>query len=209
MAGPYEPSVLPGARRVWWVGALLGVVAIALGVVTLAWPHATIKVVGVAFGAYLLLAGLTHTGLALFASGYPMLYRLFAAVVGVVLMIVGILCLRYVLRSVVLLVIVVAIGWLLDGITEIVLAVTSPDDPVRGWRLGAGVAYVLAAVVALIWPKLTLAAFVVFGGVVLLVVGLALIAVAIGSGRALRRKLDLARSDGRVRSGDDVRPSFS
>src|SRR6478609_5660064 len=45
------------ARRGWWFLLIFGIVAIVIGVVVLAWPSQTLRVVGVLFGIYLLVSG--------------------------------------------------------------------------------------------------------------------------------------------------------
>jgi len=53
---------LPGplqqlARNAWQAVLLIGVSAVLLGIMALAWPHATLVVIGVLFGIYLLVSG--------------------------------------------------------------------------------------------------------------------------------------------------------
>lgn len=99
---------------------------------------------------------------------------------------------RNVLASAVLLIVFVAIGWLLDGIIEVAAALAGPDDPLRVWRLTAGAVYLVAGVVVLIWPALSLRVFLVVGAVALIVVGLAQAAVSFGAARAARGTMDVA-----------------
>jgi short repeat uncharacterized protein DUF308 len=91
-----------------------------------------------------------------------------------------------VFASAVLLMVFVAIGWLVDGVVEIAVALAGADDPLRRWRLTAGVHYVAAAVVVLVWPALSLKTFLSVGAVALIVIGVAQVAVTIGSARAAR-----------------------
>jgi uncharacterized membrane protein HdeD (DUF308 family) len=199
------------ARRVWWVHALLGVAAIALGVAALAWPDATIRVVGFLFGLHLLVNGVLRAVLGFVVDGPPLLYRFLAIVFGILTAIVGIVCLRNVLTSAVLLVLFVGIGWLLDGLVEIMLGVVGKRDPLRGWRIGAGVAFVAAGVVVLTRPAPTLDAFVWLGGIVLLVVGIAQALEAIWAARAARSKASRVGGSAAVgrlggRTSSPVRP---
>ena len=95
---------------------------------------------------------MVRAGLCLMVPGYPTLYRVLGVVFGVLSAIVGIICMRNVFASAVLLVVFVAIGWLLDGIIEIAAALLGPEDPVRTGRIAAGLLYFVAATVVLIWP---------------------------------------------------------
>jgi uncharacterized membrane protein HdeD (DUF308 family) len=163
----------------WWLQLLLGVAAVGLGIAALVWPAATVRVVGTIFGLNLLLAGIFHTATALLRVRESPMYRVFGTVIGVLLAVIGLVCLRDVMRSAVLLALVVSIGWLLDGVTEIVLGLSSPHDPRRGWRIVAGGGYVLAALVVFVWPALSLATFLSVGAIILIVYGIAHVAAAV------------------------------
>jgi uncharacterized membrane protein HdeD (DUF308 family) len=178
---PSEPEL-----RYWWLSGLLGVAAIAVGVAALTWPGATLRVAGFLFGLNLLITGLVRAVLCLVVSGYPVLYRVLGVVFGVLTAVVGAICLRNVFASAVLLMVFVAIGWLFDGMVEIAVALAGADDPLRRWRITAGVFYVVAAVLVLVWPALSLKTFLSVGAVALMVIGVAQVAVTIGSARAAR-----------------------
>jgi uncharacterized membrane protein HdeD (DUF308 family) len=128
-------------------------------------------------------AGLARTAVLLFSTGYPMLNRILGIIFGVFVAIVGILCLRNVAGSVALLLVIVAIGWLLDGLAEIVLAIGS-DDSAKSWRIAFGVVAMLAAIGLLIWPGIGLTAFLLIGATTLCFLGLCLVFVAIAGLRA-------------------------
>ncbi|MEU4426587.1 DUF308 domain-containing protein [Actinoplanes sp. NPDC024001] len=170
--------------RTWnWVQLVTGLLTLVLGVVAFAWPEATLRVVGFLFGLNLLVAGLARTAVLLFSAGYPMLNRILGIIFGVFVAIVGILCLRNVAGSVALLLLIVAIGWLLDGLAEIVLAIGS-DRAGRGWRIGVGAVAMLAAIGLLIWPGIGLATFLFIGATLLCFLGICLMFVAIAGLRA-------------------------
>jgi uncharacterized membrane protein HdeD (DUF308 family) len=179
--GPPEPGL-----RYWWLSGLLGLAAIAIGIAALTWPGATLRVAGFLFGLNLLVTGLVRAVLCLVVSGYPVLYRLLGVVFGVLTAVVGVICLRNVFASAVLLMVFVAIGWIFDGVVEIAVALAGAEDPLRRWRITAGVLYVATAVVVLVWPALSLKAFLSVGAVALIVIGVAQVAITIGSARAAR-----------------------
>jgi membrane protein len=179
------PAVLRGRH---WLQLAAGILAIAVGVTAIAWPSATVQVLGVLFGLNLLVTGAIRAGLLLFVPGYPLLYRVVGIVFGVLTAIVGILCLRNVTASVVLLVVVVAIGWILDGLVSIVLAVgRGGEHGGSGWGVATGLALVLAAVALLVWPKVGLTTLVAIGATVLIFVGIGQVVSALGGMREERR----------------------
>lgn len=173
-----------------WLRLGLGVLTIGIAVAALAWPAATVRVVGILFGVNLLITGLVRAGLMLVVAAYPVPYRVIAALFGVLTAALGVLCLRNVGASAVLLVLIVGIGWLLDGVTELALGLAGGRDPLRGWRFGIGVAAVLASVAVMLWPVLSLDSFVAIAAVFFVVIGAAEIAAAVS---ALRRRTDAAR----------------
>jgi uncharacterized membrane protein HdeD (DUF308 family) len=170
-----------------WLQLLVGVLAIAVGIAAFVWPSATIQVVGVLFGLNLLVTGLIRAGLLLFVPGYPALYRVVGIVAGVLIALVGVFCLANITTSLVLLLIVVALGWLLDGIVQIFLAVGRSGEAGGGWQIVTGLALLLGGVAVLVWPKFGLATFIAIGGTVLLLVGTGHVITAVAGLRSSRR----------------------
>jgi uncharacterized membrane protein HdeD (DUF308 family) len=172
---------VPDVRWWRWVRLVLGIVAIVVGVAAFAWPTATVRVVGLLFGLNLIITGTVRTVLLPFAPGYPLLYRLVGGIVGVLTAFVGFLCIRNVTGSVKLLLVVVAVGWLLDGLTELFLGIGDRGAAGRGWRITAGLGSIVAALVVLVWPQLTLATFLAVGAIILVVVGVAQVVASLRS----------------------------
>ncbi|GAA3383631.1 HdeD family acid-resistance protein [Cryptosporangium minutisporangium] len=167
--------------RAWnWVQLAAGIVTIVLGIVAFAWPDATLRVVAFLFGLNLLATGVSRTALMFFTTGTPLLHRILGIIFGVFVAIVGILCMRNVTGSLALLLVIVAIGWLLDGLAAIVLAVGS-GGPAKGWRIALGVGAMIASIALLVWPGLSLTAFLYIGATTLIVLGVGLTYVAIAA----------------------------
>jgi uncharacterized membrane protein HdeD (DUF308 family) len=181
------PNFPPIAENRHWLGLFVGVLAIGVGIAAFAWPSATVQVIAFLFGLNLLVTGLIRAGLLLFVPGYPLLYRFLGITFGVLTAIVGILCLRNITGSVMLLLVVVAIGWLLDGLVELFLAVGRPKEPGSGVRIAMGLLMILGAIAILVWPKLGLGSFVFIGATVLCFVGAGHVISAIGGLRADHR----------------------
>ena len=184
---PAAPGLPQIAENRHWLGLFMGVLAIGLGIAAFTWPSATIQVVAVLFGLNLLVTGLIRAGLLLFVPGYPVLHRLLGITFGVLTAIVGILCLRNIAGSVVLLLVVIAIGWLLDGLVSIFLALGRPKEAGAGARIATGLFMILGAIAILVWPGLGLKTFVFIGATVLVFVGAGQVIVAISGLRAGHR----------------------
>ncbi|GAB1642213.1 HdeD family acid-resistance protein [Krasilnikovia sp. MM14-A1259] len=169
-----------------WLRLTVGVFALMVGVAAFAWPDATVRVIGFLFGLNLVLTGSIHAVLLLFVPGYPMLFRVLGITFGVLTALVGILCLRNITASLALLLVIVAIGWLLDGLVQIFMAIGRSAEGARGWRITSGVIMVLGAVAVLVWPHIGLATFVFVGATILVFVGIAQVVIAIAGMRAAR-----------------------
>jgi uncharacterized membrane protein HdeD (DUF308 family) len=184
---PAVPRFPPIAENRHWLGLFMGVLAIGVGIAAFAWPSATVQVIGFLFGLNLLVTGLIRAGLLLFVPGYPLLYRLLGITFGVLTAIVGILCLRNIAGSVVLLLVVIAIGWLLDGLVGIFLALGRPEEAGGGARIATGLLIIIGAIAILVWPGLGLGTFIFIGATVLIFVGAGHVISAVGGLRAGHR----------------------
>ncbi|MEY9871276.1 uncharacterized membrane protein HdeD (DUF308 family) [Streptacidiphilus sp. MAP12-33] len=166
---------LPGplqqlARSAWQVVLVLGVLTLLLGVAVLAWPKATLTVVGVLFGLYLVLAGVFQL-VAAFGTHVSTSLRVMAFISGALSILLGLFCFRGALESILLLALWIGIGWLFRGITHTVAAASDPYMPARGWQIFAGVLTAIGGVVVLVWPFHSIAVLTVFTGIWLLVMG--------------------------------------
>jgi len=174
---------LPGplqqlARNAWQAVLLIGVCAVLLGIMVLAWPHATLVVVGVLFGLYLLVSGVMQL-VAAFGTHAEASLRVLAFISGALSILLGVFCFRGALESILLLAIWIGIAWLFRGISQTAAAASDPAMPARGWQLFAGVVGILAGVVVLSSPLSSIHILTVFEGIWLLVTGVVEIATAL------------------------------
>ncbi|MEU1369221.1 DUF308 domain-containing protein [Streptomyces sp. NPDC005803] len=147
-----------------------GVVAAAVGLVTLIWPGATLAVVGTLFGVYLLAYGVTQL-VGAFGPHAPGSSRALLVLSGSLSVLLGLMSFRSVAQSVLLLAVWIGFGWLLSGITMTVTAVSGPDRPLRAWSGLLGVLTLLAGLTVVIWPFSSIATLAIVAGVWLVVIG--------------------------------------
>ncbi|WP_433788883.1 HdeD family acid-resistance protein [Actinoplanes sp. CA-252034] len=165
--------------RTWtWLRLAAGVLAVGVGILAFAWPQATLRVVAFLFGLNLLIAGGIRILQMFVADGLPALHRVAGILLGLLVAGAGIVCLADVTRSLSLMLLIVAIGWLFDGIGEIFLSLGRRSAG-GGWRIVVGLFAVLGALALLIWPGLGLAGFVLVGATTLVFGGICLIAASI------------------------------
>ncbi|MFG2824049.1 HdeD family acid-resistance protein [Kitasatospora sp. NPDC048365] len=159
------------AKIAWEAVLIGGLISLALGVVVIAWPKETLTVIGVLFGIYLLVIGVVQL-VAAFGTHVSTAMRVLAFISGALCVMLGLLCFRSAVRSLVLLGLWIGIGWLFRGITQLAAAASDHAMPQRGWQIFAGVLNVLGGILLMVWPVESITALAVLTGCVLLVLGL-------------------------------------
>ncbi|MEV7566587.1 HdeD family acid-resistance protein [Streptomyces tanashiensis] len=154
----------------WQALLVAGLVSLILGVLVLAWPKATLTVVGVLFGLYLLFSGVVQL-VAAFGTHATTALRVMAFVSGALSILLGLFCFRGATQSILLLALWIGIGWLFRGIMQTVAAASDPAMPARGWQIFLGIVSALAGIVLIVSPLESAAVLTVLGGIWLLVVG--------------------------------------
>ncbi|MBY8880695.1 HdeD family acid-resistance protein [Actinacidiphila acidipaludis] len=174
------------ANRGWQIVLTTGLAAIALGIVALAWPGATLRVVGVLFGIYLLIAGVFQLAAA-FGSHVPGHLRALHFLVGALSIVLGLICFRGTLESILLLALWIGFGWLLRGVMLTVTAASAPGMPARGWMFFWGIVGTLAGIALIVSPFTSIAALTLTVGVIAVVLGVVEVFYAV------RMRLDIGR----------------
>jgi len=179
-------SVADGVGRHWALPVVLGALTLLAGVGVLVWPRATIGVIAVVVGLHLIINGVIRIVQSFAAEGAGGGERLLLALVGVLSLLIGVLCLRNILQTVATVVVLVGVFWLVAGVIDIVAGLSPGSVPARGWRLVTGAAAVVAGIVILAYPDISLGALTVVLGVWLLLYGGILIATGIAMWRQSR-----------------------
>ncbi|MFG2453597.1 HdeD family acid-resistance protein [Streptomyces sp. NPDC048512] len=179
------------SRSAWQAVLAAGVAALALGVIVLIWPGASLLVAGILFGLYLVVSGILQL-VAAFGTHVATSLRVMAFISGALSIVLGLFCFRGATQSILLLALWIGIGWLFRGITQTLAAASDPSVPARGWQIVLGIISFLAGVVLIVSPFESVAVLTVVGGIWLIAVGVTEIVVAfrIRSGaRAIPRSL--------------------
>jgi uncharacterized membrane protein HdeD (DUF308 family) len=186
--------IMPASARMSWVAVACGGLAmIAVGVMLLVWPSASLGVVAVLIGA------------AIVASGVVALYEGFTAraesggmraayvVIGLLAVIVGIYCIRNTALTLVLVAFVAGVYFILHGIAQIGVAATV-KVPGRGVRAVLGVFSLAAGILMVVWPGITLVILFTLVAAWLLLYGVALCALAFSLRRAAKGAVSTSRA---------------
>lgn len=154
----------------WQILLTMGLATIALGVVIFAWPGETLRVVGVLFGIYLLVIGVFQLASA-FGTHVPRHLRALHFLTGALSVLLGLICFRGTLESILLLALWIGFGWLLRGIMVTATAASAPDIPARSWQLFFGIITSVAGIVLIVSPFASIAALTLAVGIMAVVLG--------------------------------------
>ena len=152
-----------------WV-LTFAILTLILGIIVVAWPHATVKLVAFLFGLQLFVGGVFALVRMFTRSGEGS--RALFAVLGILGILVGIFVLRHLFETVVILVVLLGVYWVLHGIIELIVALDHKGMPGRGVNIVMGLLGFVAGVVVLSWPAPTLLVLVWVLGLWLIVYGL-------------------------------------
>ncbi|MEV4433048.1 DUF308 domain-containing protein [Streptomyces sp. NPDC049555] len=170
--GPGEPyGNLVGLAHAGWQALLgAGIASTAVGAAVLAWPQASLQVVGVLFGLYLLLIGALQLAGA-FAAHIPGALRVLGFVSGGLCVLLGLVCFRGPAQSILLLALWIGFGWLLRGVMLAGVALSVKELPARGWQVFVGFLNVVAGILMIDLPFHSIAVLTVVTGIFLVVMG--------------------------------------
>lgn len=194
-----DPLLATAARKSWPAVAVGALGMIALGVILLVWPHASLTVVAILIGAAILVSGLARMWEGLTASNRSGGMRAAYVVIGIVAVLAGLYCLRHHSLSLFLLTFLISVYFIAHGIADIGVAVSVPV-PGRGIRAVLGICSLAAGIIILVWPAITLVLLLTIAAAWLLFYGLVLGGLAFSLWRA-GRSLTRPSSSSRVAAG--------
>jgi uncharacterized membrane protein HdeD (DUF308 family) len=158
--------------RHWgWIMAF-GAVTLLAGIAVLVWPVPTILVLALLFGIQLIVSGIFRFVTALASDDLTGGTRMLLALLGVLSFIIGLYALRHVLLTIVALALLLGIFWIVNGAIEIFTALAHRGMYGRGWAACTGILSVIAGLITLIVPGITLLGLAIVLGVWLVVFGI-------------------------------------
>jgi len=168
--------------RSWKLLLALGVLTTILGIVVLVEPGVSLVVIAVLIGVELFVSGVIRLIRSLATSSET--NRVLSAVIGIVLMLVGLFLIRHV--DITLLTVAVLTGafWIVFGIAEIfgiadtIDGLSEPDNTAGLWSVLLGIVTLLAGIVLLAYPVASLFVVALLAGIGLILRGLVQIGIA-------------------------------
>jgi uncharacterized membrane protein HdeD (DUF308 family) len=160
--------------RPWKTLYIAAAVTFVFGLIVLAWPGATLLVLAVLFGCYMIITGVLGMVEGLsehHADGFTRAGYIVLGVLGVVL---GLFCLRRIDVTVLVLAFLLSVFWIMRGVVDLSVAIQRRDGYSNGLRAFTGVLSLIAGILVLFWPGITLYTLLVFAGAWLMVYGVTL-----------------------------------
>ena len=153
-----------------WIWLLtFGILTLLAGVAAVAWPGPTVIAIAILFGIQLVVVGLFQFVSAFAGSDLTGGVRVLNAVLGLLAFVVGLYAIRHVLVSVVALALLLGIFWVINGFVEIFGALAHRESPHRAWTGFMGVLSILAGLVVLSYPGISLVTLALVLGVWLII----------------------------------------
>lgn len=166
---------------------IIGIAAIILGIALLVWPGRTLVVATVIIGIYFLISGVVRIVSSIVELGLPGGWRVLGVIVGILLIIAGIVCLKYVTMSAatltIMFTIIVGIGWIMEGI----MSLTEVSGSGSGWGIAYGIISIIAGFVLLCMPLASTVWLILFGAIALVVMGVFAVIRAFTFGRGSKQ----------------------
>ncbi|MCT2994397.1 HdeD family acid-resistance protein [Propionibacterium freudenreichii] len=168
--------------------ALLGVLALGLGIALLAWPGKTIIALAVILGAYLLVEGVIRIVMALVTPLIHAGSRLLSILFGVLFILGGVVMMRNPGLSgetlLVVVAIIIGVAWIMEGVLALL---ESGSAQSRGWAIAFGIISLLAGIIVLVTPAWSAVMLMVFTGASMVVMGIVSLVRAFTFGREVLR----------------------
>jgi uncharacterized membrane protein HdeD (DUF308 family) len=166
-------SEVPSIGRNWWLFLVLGLVSIVAGILAIVYPDITLLAVGLFLGVSLLFIGAMDIVEAIAGSPES---RALSAIVGVLSMLAGLVCLRRPGESLLALVIVLGFYLIIGGVIRFVGAFAQLED--RALLLGLAILDIILGILILSLPKVSLVTLAVLFAISLLARGVFSVVVA-------------------------------
>lgn len=164
-------DVLAGIGGSWGWVLFFGILTLLLGILTVSWPGRTLVIVAVLLGIQLIVGGIFRF-VAAFAGGDEGAgTRVLIALIGVLSFIVGLYLVRHVLITILSVALILGIFWIVHGSVELFTAISHKGMPGRGLTVFTGILSVIAGIVVLIYPGISLLALAWVLGIWLIVYG--------------------------------------
>jgi uncharacterized membrane protein HdeD (DUF308 family) len=150
----------------WWLFLVLGIVSVIAGVLAIAYPDLTLLALGLFAGISLLMIGIMEVVEAISGDAES---RALSAIVGVLSLLAGLVCLRRPGESLLALVIVLGFWLIIEGVVHFIGAFRQLED--RALVLGLSILDIILGILILALPGISLVTLAILFAISLIVRG--------------------------------------
>jgi uncharacterized membrane protein HdeD (DUF308 family) len=158
---------VPPLGRNWWLFLIVGLVSVVAGILAIVYPDITLLALGIFAGVGLLFSGALEIAEAIAGDAES---RVLSAIVGVLSVVAGLICLRRPGESLLAIVVVLGIYLVVAGIVRFIRSFSTLED--RAVTMGLGIIDIILGILILSLPKLSLVTLAVLFALSLLIRGL-------------------------------------
>jgi len=192
-----EPGTDFAAAYAWQATLVLGVVTLVLGLILTFYPSVTVNVIAVMLGLLVIVSGLFHL---IRMFGHSEAHRVWMGISGLLLVVAGVVLLRHLNLTVALIGLIIGLGWIVQGVTALIVSFSGEAREGRGWWIFFGIVSLIGGIVITALPSESVTLLAALTGIWFIVQAL----FEIVGGLMLRRAAD--REKGTV-TGPPSRPS--
>jgi uncharacterized membrane protein HdeD (DUF308 family) len=152
-----DPQDMIGALgRSWGWILFFGIVSIVAGALVIARPGGAVVGVAILFGSWLFVSGIFRIVEAIADREDSGGVRVLIAVWGILSLLIGLFMLRHIFQTIQIIAFLIGIFWIAGGTIEFIAAVSHKGMEGRGWRIFMGILGVVAGVIVLASPGISL-----------------------------------------------------
>ncbi|HLH69700.1 MAG TPA: HdeD family acid-resistance protein [Candidatus Dormibacteraeota bacterium] len=169
--------------RHWGWLLVFGILSVLAGIFALVWPRETAFLLAILFGWYLIVTGIFQFVAAVASEERQAGSRVWMALLGALSFFVGILCLRHVFATILALALLLGLFWIIYGVIHVFTGIAHRETPNRGLTILSGLLSIVAGIIVLSFPAISVLALALVLGIWLIVYGI----LTIGGSLRLRR----------------------
>ena len=175
-------AVLARLGGAWgWVVAY-GVLSVLAGIIAIFWPHATLAVIAIIFAIQLIFAAVYEFVFVWAIPAQSGWLRAVVALLAIISLVAAVYLLGHPGLTLLLLAVLLGVYWIVQGATELFVAIGHPEVRNRAWVVVSGILSVLAGSVVVLYPGISLVFLTLVLGFWLILFGVSLV----GRGYMLR-----------------------
>jgi uncharacterized membrane protein HdeD (DUF308 family) len=170
---PDEPdTTLPpafGPIGSWQTTLVIGVATLILGLIVSFHPTGSLNVIAVLLGVLMIIGGLFHLT-RMFKSAES--HRVWMGISGFLLIVLGVILIRHLHLTVAIIGLIIGIGWIVQGLSALVVGFSGAVADGRGWWIFFGIISLIGGIVVAAVPVESVTALTVLVGIWFIIQGL-------------------------------------